>query len=341
MLISFLERGNDLKSLSKPQMLEVEAAFLLYLTKAISFREAFTQCEMVLDDDQEHLRVAIKSKLSRMIEDADCNIRFKPAILRLAAGDDTGFRKLNAPVNRTSSIIQKHKRLLKGRLSKLAFPIEQIGPKHLASLEMQHLESVEPHARRYVNRHARFLTMGDSGTTVDDLTRDLIVLALRAMRWYYPFLSGLHMSNTMRRTITNRGRGLVTYSVSGSRQRLVMDESGRMLNRESSLEFDSASNWQGWSENPSGERDLQFDIRQLAKTSAVHELMAKFLLDGKVQEAFCHWLEGIIPSCAGCADVSAAVKKSGHEYAVLLSRFLSVPKDSIEQALTDFRSLAA
>jgi len=341
-LISFLEQEATLKSLSHSQMLEIETAFTLYLLRAISFREAYRRCDMILDEDQEYLKVTIKSKLSKMIEDADCNTIFKPAILRLINGDDVGFRLFNMPTTRTKRIIKQNNDILQESLKRVAYPIDQIGPKHIEKLENKYLEIVKPHAYYYVSRYARFLTMGDSGTTIDDLSRDLIILALRSMRQYYPWRKGLHLANTMRQTITNRGRGMITYSVAGVRQRLVMDEHrGVMVNRESSTGFEIASNWRGWADDPSRMHPLQSKIAFIAKGKGPEAKVAQFILSPEDQDQFCNWLEQVSPVTKGSEDLSAAVKKSGYPYASLLAKFLNLPKPDVKSTLIKLQSLVA
>jgi len=333
MLISFLEQGNILANLSRNQMFEVEGATLLYLLKCISFREALKMATDVLDEDQEYLRVGIKAKLSRLIEDADCNSLFKPAILRLATGDATGFNRLNAPTGRTQKIIDRYKDNISSRIQEVAFPIKSIGPKHLARLELEHLSLVKPHAKNYVYHYARFLTKGDSCLSLEDLTNDLIALALRGMRWYYPFLSGLHLTNTMRRTITNRGRGLITYYTAESRQRRVIDEDGNMTNMESGFEFDAAVDSGAWSENPTAGHTLKISLNSMARDPGTSGLLAKFMLDEVEQERFCAWLEQHLPACVGSRDVASAVQKSGRDYASLLSTFFKLPLKDVRQSL--------
>ena len=341
-LISFIEQGATLKPLSRSQMLDVETAFTLYLLRVISFREAYKRCDALLDEDQEHLKIVIKSKLSKMIEDADCNTIFKPAILRLINGDDIGFRKFNFPTARTLKIIRHNQVPLFNRIKHIAYPINKIGPKHIQKLETEYLDIVKPHADRYVARYARFLTMGDSGTTLDDLSRDLIVLALRSMRQYYPWRKGLHLANTMRQTITNRGRGMITYSVAGVRQRLVMDEHrGVMVNRESSSEFDTASNWRGWADDPSRIRPLQSQIASIARGGDSEAKVAQFVLSPENHDQFCNWLEDLLPVTKGTEDISSAVKKSGYPYAMLLAKFLKLPLAEVTLALSRLQDLAA
>jgi hypothetical protein len=314
-------------------MFEVETAFLLYLIKGYTFRQAYNRCEVVLDDDQEYLKLVIKSKLSKMIEDANCNIYFKPAILRLAAGDDTGFVSLNAPTSRTNAIIARNRSLFNQRLEEVVYPLSTIGPKHLKSIESVHLDIVTPHAEAHAKKYGTFLTNRDSGFTLKDMVQELLLAASKAIRAYYPFRKNLHLTNTMRQSMTNRGRGLITYNVN----RLV-PEDGKSVERESSVHFEDATNWEGWAEDSSKLNDLKWKLSSLAKTSKTYDKVANFMLSAELQDEFCSWLEEHNPGTR-VIDFDY-ISQSGIPYYILLSQFLGLPQDSVKVVLNNIQRAA-
>jgi hypothetical protein len=310
----------------------------LYLLHAINFYEAMHRCDSILDDDQEHMKVIIKSRLAAMIENADCNMIYKPAILRLTRGDATIFKELDVSPKQTIAILKNNKNLLNDELKKIKYPISVLGPSHLRFLENEHLPLVVNHAEHYVLRYARFLTQGNSGMTSGDMVNDLVLLALRAMRWYYPYLSGLHLTNTMRATITNRGRGSITYNVVDSRRRMFQTRDGKTINRESSAFFDQASNWSGYSEDPTNYNNITTSI---TKTSnKVEAVLAKFVLNGKIQDDFLTWLENKYTICKNQSDIITAVKLVGKTYEVLLADFYHFDVFDVKSALEKFRRAA-
>jgi hypothetical protein len=339
MLISFLERGMILQTLSRSQMLEVEKAFTWYLLNSIRYLDAAAMCEKVLDPDQVHLKPIIKARLSTMIEDYDCNVLFKPALLRLGAGDNSLFRKLKTSPRRSQLILDTNRKAVRVSLRKVQYPLNIIGPDHVKELEEEHLALVEKHAWNHVSRHAKFLTMGGSGTSVGDMVNDLQLLAMRAFRHYYPFRKGLHLTNTMRATITNRGRGMVKYYTAGVRQRFIMDENYKMVNRENGgLAYDIALDTYDDRSAESG-RALDFDIQALANGKGSVAEVAKFMRDPIAQDRFITWLEQDF-SISDAADVAEAVQMSGKPYSLLLSRYLKRPRDEVRKAIVQIRKVA-
>ena len=338
MLSAFLESGNTLSALSASQMHTLKRAFMLYLLQAVKFNDAMKLCYKILDEDQDHLRVVIKAKLAEMIENPDCNLIYKPAILRLAMGDPSVFKSMGVSTAATKNIIARDWHIIKPQLTKIKYPITELGLKHIESLENEQIPLVEKHAMFYVMRYSRFLTQGDSGLTIEDMTKDLVVVALRAMRWYYPYISKLHLTNIMRRSITNRGRGMITYNVVESRRRVFTDEDGRTINRESVAAFASASDWIGFSEDPTSGMNMKLVLEDLSRNNPVVKKLSSFILSDKIQDEFLSWLEkryGIKED-----TIPTAVTKSGKSYAYLLANFLQIDKDEVKKALLQIRAAA-
>jgi hypothetical protein len=335
MLVGFLEQNAQIRnSLSRSQMFEIETIFLLYLLKVISFRQAATQTDNVLDPDQAHLRIILKQKLSDLIGDADCNTVIKPAVLRLAAGDATGFKAAQASPQRTLQIIKRYKKPIMEQVRKCVFPLNEIGPKHVRKLEAEQLKLIMPHVKSHVYTKARFLTNGDSGLALTDIQHELLLLALRALRSYYPFREGLYLTNTLRNTVTLRGRGFVTAATATCRRRLVM-QGDKSVNLESTVE--DIDNMSEFSVDPCSLRDLQNGLLQVASKGGVASRIANFLLSPEKQDEFCFWVERIAQVKG--EDLADTVKKTGLPYASLLSRYLELPKRDVRYALEKIQSL--
>jgi hypothetical protein len=375
MLVSYLERGMQLRMLSASQMLEVEKAFTWYLLKTIRYQQAVPICVKVLDPDQEHLKIAIKQRLTALISDHDCNVLFKPALLRLAAKDDSLFRQLNTDPERSLKILRSNRERMKFALNEVKFPIDIIGPDHIRELQDEHLHQVESHAYRYVSKNMKFLTMGDSGISIEDMVTDLKALALSAMRQYYPFREGLHLTNTMRSTITNRGRSAITYSTSQRRQRVSMtglspetllEENNRKNLLEKCLQSQDFEEWRRFKLNQKykmenreaggvaldvalnthtgtsidGGLPLELDIQAMAEGENTAALIARFVLDQTEQDAFCSWIERHVKKVVGAADVASAVRMSGISYSWLLAKYFGVPREEVAETLNSLKRMA-
>jgi len=344
MLCSYLETGHKLHLLSRLQLFEVETQFALYLIKAQSFNETMENCDRVLDDDQLELHAIIKERLSEMISDADCNCKFKPAILRLANGDKTGFHALHAPSRRTQMIINVHRVAFDKALSRVVHPINEIGPSHLAEIEASYMDKIKKHTQRYVRRYARFLTLGDSTKDMDDIANDLGVFALCSMRGYYPFRSGLHMENSMRRTITNRGRSYITSSIAETNRSVVQLPDGTSYRREVSWVGDAVNgapildSIEG--DDPRNSSSINLDLRKAAKGGGAIAMISQFILSPTMQEEFIGWLGSKVPSCSMASDITEAVRITGRSYEMLLGRFLALPAKQVHDALVELRGFA-
>jgi hypothetical protein len=333
-----------LSPLSAAQMLEVERAFTWYLLRAINYKEAAARCEQVLDADQIHLKVVIKKRLSEMKDDYDCNALFKPALIRLAAGDDTLFRQMKTPSRRSASILKSDPKAVRVCLKQVAYPIAKIGKTHIEFIEAEHMPLIEPHAFRHVSKHAKFLTMGDSGITIEDMVNDLKLIALSAVRWYYPFRKGLHLTNTIRLSITNRGRTMVTYNVAPRRQRVSMDGNYKMVNREVGGKiFDIAADThadKSLDATDSG-KVLNLDIAEMAKGPRVSAAkVARFIQDPVAQDLFIDWLKKYSAKAAEAPDIPTAVRIVGLPYSRLLSEYLQAPRVNVVRALSRLRRMA-
>lgn len=333
MLMSFVEKGATLRRLSRSQLAAIEVQFMLYLLQATTFFNALRICDAVLDDDQADLRSVLKQKLADMIEDPDCNTMFKPAILRLARRDDLGFRKLGESPKRTQAILSAHWPRIRPRVCAVEFPIHIIGPNHLKSIEMVHLDKVRPHASHFIRKYARFLTMGESTREHRDMVEDLLLLALRSLRWYYPFRKGLHIENTMRSTITNRGRSLIKFHTADQRARLVQGEDGITYNRETNVGFDFALNSSACSYDPSNIRFMSIGLQRAAKEDSTLGSIARFIISPTMQDRFLDWLTRRDPRIANAQDVADAMTICRGDYAALLAQFLNLNTSDVRQAL--------
>lgn len=342
MILLFLENGYKLSSLSRSQMKVLEKAFTLYLLHAIKFNDALQLCYNALDDDQEHMKTIIKDKMAEMIEDADCNQFYKPALLRLAAKDDSIFRKNDIPQASTLRIFEQHAALIKERIKAVEYPLNVIGPQHIRRLEQEHLSKdgealkpMETHARNYVFHYARYLTQGDSGFSANDMISNLKIVGLRTLRWYYPFLSGLHMLNTMRRSITNRGRGMLTAATVESRCRMIQLSNGRTVNLESTANFDKAIDWAGFAEDPTARIESNMTLVSLMNDHSIESKILCIILDEGTRNAFLSWMQKRYDLAE--ADLAEAVSKTGKSYVYLLSKYFKMDIDDVKKAMRRFR----
>jgi hypothetical protein len=167
-----------------------------------------------------------------------------------------------------------------------------------------------------------------------------MAFAMSTLRQYYPWRSGLHLSNTMRNTITNRGNGYITRETRDVRKRHYQDERGVTINRESGAKYEKAS-IAAIGDDPSRSSTLRVLLGKMSSEDSVRGQVARFVIDVPLQEAFCAWLEQRIPACAGADDVADAVARSGCEYHALLANFLGEPRVDVQRALRHVQQLAA
>ncbi len=337
MISILLDKGAALSSLSPQQMSRVKEYFTLYLVQAITFREAMAGCVSLLDYDQSDLRIVIRERLSTMIGDPHCNTVIKPAIILLARGNSSGFTQAKCNPRFTSSVIQKNRRAFNKVLRSVQF--QPTSSKGLAILEDVYLNKVQPHAKSYVMHKAKFLLAAEHGLSYDDMINDLLLLALRAFRWYWPFRSGLHMLNTMRATISNRGKSMVKYNVADSRRRLIMLPSGEMYNREASGGYDAACN--SAAATDPAIRDITIDLmmhRVAAKAGAAP--VVKFVTDEAMQDRFVSWVGhrlGVgFHSLEELAD-HIAESRPRLSYTKMVAKFLGQPHDAVSGTLSELR----
>jgi hypothetical protein len=335
MMSLFLDKGAQLRRLSPKQMDRIRAEFILYLVHATTFLQCMSRCTQVLEPDQADLRSVIKEKLTDMIEDHYCNTVIKIAILRLAQGDPGGFVRANCNPDFTLKVIAANKKAFKRRLDEVQFG--QLRSQSIARIEQEYLEKVRPHAKHYVMSKARFLMSSEHGLKAEDMINDLLLLALRSFRWYYPFRKGLHMLNTMRMTISNRGKGLVRYNVADGRRRLIMLESGEMYNRESSGEFDLALNSPNGSSDPTKARNAFIDTMRLYEKPE-YAPVANFVVDLTKQAAFVDWCSHRYGKLFhNMESLSKYIAENKINYAKLLSCFLEHPHQYVNEALSQLR----
>lgn len=293
------------------------------------------RCNAVLDIDQADMRVAIKEKLSIMIEDHYCNTVVKPALIQLARGNSAGFSAARCDPRATRAIIQRNEKAFKKVLRSVKF--RQSSSAEFRALESEYVEKVRPHARNYVMRWAGFLMSADHGLSADDMINDLLLLAMRAFRWYYPFRSGLHMLNTMRATITNRGKSMVNYNVADCRRRLMMMDNGDMYNRESSGGYEAALNVPDPRADP---HDITTDllVQRVALDPAAIPVV-NFVNDDAAQDRFVSWASHRVGvGFRSMDDMLEHLHANRLSYEKLLACYLKQPYTSVRKTLTDLRT---
>lgn len=339
MIRSFLDRGDDLHRLDSRQKRHLDEQFLLYLVHGQSFREALQKSTEILREDQFDVREVVKAKLTALIEDPVCNTRIKPAVLRLADGDPIGFRVLDECPRRTKRIVANNAKTFRRVLRQVKF--DEIGPTNIASLEQEYIDRVTPHARNFVNYRAVFLTSAEHGLSTKDMITDLKIVALRTFRWYYPYREGLHMLNTMRSAITNRGNSLIRYNTADVRRRLIMLESGEMYNRESSGDYEAALNSSAGSFDPTRAADLRIDIDRL-KDRGYNSSVIQFVSSPEMQDRFIGWMSARYGmQFSSIDDASRYMAHHRKSYYKLLSMFLQQPRDHVKLALGALKRIAA
>lgn len=337
MISIILDEGARLRRLSRSQMNYVKEQFILYLVHGISFREAIARCNAILEDDQHAERVVIKERLAAMIEDHYCNTVVKPAIIMLARGDRSAFRKAHASTAFTATVIRRHPKIFRRVVRDVKF--DDLSPRGIATVERDYLERVQSHARNYVWRKAKFLMSAEHGLSASDMINDLQLLALRAFRWYFPFRSGLHMLNTMRSTISNRGKSMVKYNVADSRRRLIALPNGETYNRESSGDYDKALNSSVGSSNPVVHLDLQLSLEKLGRRPD-YSRVVKFVASPKIQDRFVGWASHRVGvRFSDMEDLSAYIAREKLSYTRMLSRFLAVPPTKTREVLKELRAI--
>jgi hypothetical protein len=87
--------------------------------------------------------------------------------------------------------------------------------------------SIEEYIGKFISKSMTFL-LRSYGVKRDELAHDMQAAAVRAIYMKYPvFESALHLTNTAKTTIGNTGKTLITYHVSPSRQRLMLNSEGK------------------------------------------------------------------------------------------------------------------
>jgi len=87
--------------------------------------------------------------------------------------------------------------------------------------------SMEEYIGKFISKSMTFL-IRSYNVKRDDLEHDMQASAVRAIYMKYPcFESALHAINTAKTTIANTGKTLITYHVSPSRQRLMINAEGK------------------------------------------------------------------------------------------------------------------
>lgn len=329
MLLSYLERGNLLTELAKDQLDYLHEQFVIYLVQGNTFNAVLKNCRSILDDDQAHLDSILRDKLQFMIEDYECNALYKTAILRLAMGDATGFRNLQVNPRRTQTIIKNNASIFKKRVKEIKF--DNIGPKHLASIEQENLRQLKSHIYWFVQNKAKFLTLAEPGKSVADIQNDIQIFALIGLRKIYPFRSGLHLLNTLKATVTNRGNSLITYNTADIRRRLIQTETGEHYSVESSghEDFDSMSQC-----DPRRETEINTTLDWLNKNHPQYRDIIAFVKSSADQDQFLTWFSKKYCEVNSLAELNTFIKKGDRPYLSFVAEFLGQPRKLVREAFT-------
>ena len=333
MLLAYVESCMELQELTPAQRFEVTKHFTLYLLRCVNLTTAVSKASTVLRPDQLHLSTAIRFKMADVIRSYACNARYKPALLRLAQGDRTGFRKLGVDPRRSLRTIAEHKTAFAKTVRRIQYP--EIGPSHLSGLEVDVLREVLPHAKWFAARKAGFLiTVGGGDRDREDIVNDLQALALVAIRWYYPFRSGLHLANTVRQTITNRGQSIISYHTTQGRRRVQQMDDGSYL----SVESHSATAEHHSADVDTGSVDPREELHSLRSLDVLSAKMpeiapvARFVSCEASQDAFVTFVGNRFGvDLRTYDDAVALLKRKGVKYATALAQFLD--EDDVEFAL--------
>lgn len=341
MIRAFIDRGDAFRDAPASLRRLLDEQFLLYLLHATKFRDVLATVNDNLDEDTAYLKPLVKVRLTEMIDDPTCNTYVKPSVLRLIAGDKTGFRAMRVSTSRTAKIIARHEKAFVRRLKALEFDVSEIGPQQITRLELEYLDKVRQHSKNFAQYKARFLITAEHGLSLENIVSDLQMVGLRTFRWYYPFRTGLHMTNSMRRAITNRGNSLIKYNVADVRRRLIMLDSGEMYNRESSGDYDAALNSSAGSVDYTRAIDLSLDVMRLSEKGYSPGVL-DFVRDPQVQDRFIGWYSAKCgKQLADMVEVSRRITLEGDSYTSLLAEFLEEPREGVRAALKALRMIAA
>ena len=331
MLRSFVENGALFNGLPTKTVDRIERQFLLYLLHIISFNAACANCNEIVDQDRTLARI-IRERMAALIGDHGCNAVFKPAFIQYVAGNQTAMRGIG--VSQRAYRKTAHESIFRPLVRKTKFPIHIIGPQHIGKLEASLTQKVEKHAMRFVRYRAAFLTRGDSGIDSSDMATDLLALSLRALRRYYPFRSEPHLLNSMRQTITVRGRSAIKHETALKRRRVYTDDAGVVQNFESSAAFDFASNSLSAAYSP----QIMLDIKkELERQELWGCPVAGFLLSPEQQDRFVEWMSIRFPNSLGASDITESLRMAGASYPKMLAHFLGVEDQEVKQSFRIIR----
>ena len=334
MLLGYVESSPELRELNHRQRDAIAQQCALYLLRCAPLNESVRRASTVLAPDQLHLATTIRFKMSDIIRSYACNAQYKPAILRLAQGDSTGFRKLGVDPRRTRRLLERHEREIRAAVRKVQYP--EIGPTHLAQVEKRVMQEVLPHAKWFASRKASFLTTAGWDRDKEDIVNDLQALGLVAARWYYPFRSGLHLANTVRQAITNRGQSIISYHTTKGRRRLQQLEDGSYVSMEShsaTAERHSANVDTGSVDPREGLMSRQV-LEELCNKIPGVAPVAEFVGSERMQDEFMSYVgKAYGVDLHNYDSLIAALEKRKVPYASAIAEFLSEPVDEVKFAL--------
>lgn len=329
MLLSYIERFDFTKSLTKRQVQVVHEQYVLYLISAQSYATSFATIKACLTQDQQMLIPEIREATRNLIEDYKCNALYKLAILRLAQNDTTGFKNLQVNPNPTRAVLRKYRTKVNKRIRQIKF--DNIGPTQLKALEVDIIKQLEKHIHWFAMRKAKFLTMAEPGKSILDIMAELQIFAVVALRRFYPFRSNLHLLNSIKSSVTNRGNSLISFNVAGRRRRMFQDDTGATFSVEAGGQLDLESMA---SSNPTKKIELQTTLNSLKIKHPSMTPLWNYISDENEQDKFVSWYESKNNvKITSPKALFSHIKMRNQDYVKILGRYLQVPSRNVRHAL--------
>ncbi len=345
MLAYYLESGALLTGLSERQLRAMADIFSMYLIQGTSYKEALKDSLALLRPNQQHLLPHVRSLLANVNKSFECNALYKPAIIRLIAGDDSGFRKLGVNTRHARNWIESNRTLLRRILKSIKFDVAEIGPTHLSKIETETLKIVEKHSSWFASAKAGFLVRsGDRDRS--DIINELLSLGLVAIRWYYPFREGLYLANTVRSSITNRGQSIIAYNTTQGRRRLQQQEDGSYFARET-----GSDNYAETASTADPRRMLDVDraLRRVensefekALCDDTFKIVTKFVRDDTAQDGFISFVSQKLNIELKSFDAVIGILASRQiPYELALAKYLRLDETDVRFVLSQLRRAVA
>ncbi len=330
MLLSFLEHKNRLALLSDDQLQETHRWFMLYLLKGASWNETTRKCKGFLDDDQQHLETVITERLGALRSDVDCVKRLKLAVLAyMINGNTEGLQSVNVKPRTIDKLLvqdsQRYRKVIRSVVDKNPTPAK------LTKIEAELLPDLWGYTKNFAYMNARFLTKAEPGLKIEDIARQIEDTTLIALRWIYPFRVGLHLENTLKASILNKGNTLITSKTRQKSQRLIQEADGTYSSMESFVE------------GADGIVDARAETKvttflALAKKSPTMRVFADYVNDPKAQDAFIVWANQTYK--VNASDISDLIPKLATKnvtYSRSLAAYLGLSRKDVLTSLKNLR----